>query len=75
MSDNLSRSMAAQAVRVVDVFVIGPLTIWAGYTLAVRQYPVRGLGLASVGVATILYNANNWVKFEKATSKRRSGRR
>ncbi len=65
--------MAAQAIRVLDVFVIGPVTIWAGYTLAVRQYPVRGLGLASVGVATILYNANNWVKFEAASKRRREG--
>ena len=57
--------MKAQAVRLADVFVIGPLMVWAGYKLAMAGYPARGLALAGTGVGTSLYNGGNYLKIEK----------
>ena len=50
-----------QGVRLADVFFIGPLMIWGGLELAER-YPVGGGVLAVLGVATIGYNARNYLR-------------
>ena len=51
-----------QAIRLADVFLIGPLMIWGGLELAEREYPARGHGLAALGIATIGYNALNYIR-------------
>jgi hypothetical protein len=51
----------SQWVRVVDVFVIGPLMVWAGVKLARQRYRVAGASLAVLGVATVAFNARNYL--------------
>lgn len=48
-----------QAVRIADVFLIGPAMIWAGLDLR----PPRWLrwGMIAAGVGTIVYNARNYL--------------
>ena len=53
--------MKAQPVRLADVFIIGPLMVWGGLSLA-KKHPRRGGALALMGVGTVLYNGNNYLK-------------
>lgn len=48
-----------QAVRIADVFIIGPAMIWAG----LDRTPPRWLrwGMLAAGVATIVYNGRNYL--------------
>ncbi len=52
----------AQWVRVADVFVIGPLMLWAGLELGERKHPARGTALALIGLATVAYNGLNYIR-------------
>ncbi len=52
--------MKPQAVRIADVFIIGPLMLWAGLKLR-KDYPTAGPLLAFFGGATVFYNGRNWV--------------
>lgn len=58
--------MKTQNVRLLDVFVLGPLLLYAG--LQRRPLP-RWLNVALVvsGVLTILYNGNNYLLNRKET--------
>ncbi len=49
----------AQPIRVLDVFVVGPIMVWAGLKLQGR-HPLGGGSLALLGVSTILYNGANY---------------
>ena len=55
-----------QAIRIADVFFIGPLMVWGG--LAVRDQAKTltaqsaGMTLAVLGVATVLYNGRNYLE-------------
>ncbi len=51
--------MKAQSIRIADVFIIGPLMTWGGLKLR-ANYPEAGGLLAVLGVATAVYNANNY---------------
>jgi hypothetical protein len=53
----------AQNVRLVDVFLIGPLMFWAGWKLS-RNYPVRGRFLTVSGAATVAYNGYNYYRLK-----------
>jgi hypothetical protein len=53
--------MKTQDIRLADVFIVGPLMIWGGQALA-KEDPLRGWALAALGVATVLYNGNNYLK-------------
>lgn len=55
--------MKTQTIRIFDVLLIGPLMVWAGEELA-HDKPIRGHGLALLGVATIFYNARNYLKVD-----------
>lgn len=50
----------SQPTRLMDVFVLGPLMIFAGMRL--RGHGDRALGTVIVGsgIGTILYNYRNW---------------
>ena len=48
-----------QRVRIVDVALIGPLTVWAGWKLR-RSHPLAASLLAIIGASTVLYNARNY---------------
>lgn len=52
------RHAKSQAVRVLDVAVIGPLMIWGG----AKAGGVAGGVLAMFGVTTIGYNAVNYAR-------------
>lgn len=51
--------MKSQTVRIVDVFILGPLMARAGWML--RDKPI-GSALLFVGVLTSLYNARNFLE-------------
>jgi len=55
----------AQWVRVLDVFVIGPLMVAGGIFMARRSGPVgivAGGTLAAFGVATVWFNGRNYLR-------------
>jgi len=54
--------MKSQQVRALDVVVLGPFMVWAGSR---AKSPTARLGLVVSGIATILYNYNNYLKFEE----------
>jgi hypothetical protein len=55
-----------QRIRVLDVFVIGPLMAWGGLRLR-REHPVAGGLLAFFGATTIWYNARNYERVAKSS--------
>lgn len=50
-----------QLIRLADVFLIGPMTAWAGLKLG-RKHPVAAPLLIVFGVATVVYNGANFVR-------------
>lgn len=56
----------AQAVRIADVVLIGPLMIWGG-ARAIPDRPLPGLALTLLGLTTIAYN---WVNYNRIRSHR-----
>lgn len=60
----LEDDVKAQSVRVADVLVVGPLML-AGARAWYRSNPWGGLALGVLGVATIIYNAGNYMRVEK----------
>lgn len=59
----MAEAEKGQDIRLLDVFLIGPLMIWAGYRL--RKEPL-GLLLMGAGAGTIILNYSNYVKTKKA---------
>ena len=55
------RVAKSQAIRVLDVAVIGPLMIWGG----VKAGGVAGVALALFGATTMGYNAVNYLRVER----------
>lgn len=53
----------SQAVRVVDVFLYGPLLIYAGWAIRERHATLYPL-LVLLGATTIAYNARNFAHEE-----------
>ncbi len=52
--------LTVQQVRLLDVFVVAPFCLYAASFKSLPN-PVRA-GLAVLGVATFLYNGNNYLK-------------
>lgn len=55
-----------QNIRLIDILFLGPIMTYAGF-----KYPLPPLvkyTLLIGGIATILYNANNFVRQQKALS-------
>ena len=46
-----------QNVRLVDVFVLGPFMMWAGFQL---KNDAAKMAMIGSGLATIIYNWNNY---------------
>lgn len=59
-----------QAVRVMDVLIIGPLMGLGGLALRKTQ-PVLGSTLVLFGVTTTIYNARNFTRANEAMQKRK----
>lgn len=51
--------MKAQSVRLLDVFVIGPIMVAAGMQKAQPQW--MQLSLIAIGLGTIAYNGRNYL--------------
>ncbi len=64
--------MKPQAVRLADVFIIGPVMIASA--VVVSRTGRRGLGaaLGALGVATIAYNARNYSRRQELERTRRA---
>ena len=52
--------MKAQSVRLVDVYLLGPFMVWAAYKSTDLPNWAR-LTLGISGVATVAYNARNYL--------------
>ncbi len=59
------RDGKAQWIRILDVFVIGPLMISGGMSLTARS-PFWGVMLGAMGVGTVLFNGRNWWLVDQA---------
>ena len=58
--------MKTQDVRLIDVFVLGPFMIWAGYEIGKKKdLGGAGMALALSGLATMYYNGNNYLRIER----------
>lgn len=56
--------MKTQQIRLLDVFVIGPLMIYSGY-LNRKQNPLISYATMFAGGATIAFNWQNYREIEK----------
>ncbi len=69
MTTSVQEVVKTQTIRVADVFIVGPLMIFAGWTL--QDYKLdkinRPLGftLMALGVGTILLNGKNYFANQK----------
>jgi len=50
-----------QKIRLIDIFVLAPFMVYAGAVKSNLPVPVRA-GLVVSGVATFIYNGNNYIK-------------
>lgn len=57
---HVNKQSKTQGIRLADVFLIGPLLIYAG-TRRKLSRPIKGALIAS-GVLTIIYNASNYMR-------------
>ena len=58
--------MKTQEIRLIDVFILGPFMVWAGYELGKKKDLYgAGMALALSGVATIYYNGNNYLQVKR----------
>lgn len=51
-------TVKSQRVRLLDVFVVGPLMIWGG----TKAGGLGGTALALFGLTTVAYNARNYLR-------------
>lgn len=61
--------MKTQAIRLLDVFAIGPVMIVSAWTIwkAIRDRDLLAGVLAVFGVSTVLYNARNYLRISSGT--------
>lgn len=60
-------SQIVQFVRIIDVFVLGPLLIWTAATQ--KMHPVLRATLLISGVSTIVFNAANFLEVRDKLAK------
>ncbi len=60
-----------QAIRLADVFFIGPVMIYGGYRLRALDNPLLGLTLIVLGGLTIAYNGKNYLANERLLGDKR----
>ena len=63
--------MKTQTVRLIDVFVLGPFMIWAGYEIG-KKKDFAGMAMALAGIATIGYNWENYQRVENGEQPRKN---
>jgi intracellular septation protein A len=52
----------SQEVRIIDVLVIAPILIYAGVKYYNVMPKLLSLSLITIGAATAIYNAKNYIK-------------
>lgn len=55
----------AQWIRLLDVFLIGPLMVAGGMSLT-KKSAFWGIVLGAMGLGTIVFNGRNWLLMEQA---------
>lgn len=65
------RSEKTQRTRLLDVFIYGPFMIFYALSPWAPTIPLLRIGLAALGVGTILYNAKNYAMTARRSSTRR----
>lgn len=55
--------ISTQNIRLVDVFLIAPLLIYAGTKKDLATW--LRIALIGIGIATLLYNGINYLKYRK----------
>lgn len=68
---DLGTETKAQHIRLLDVFLIGPLMIWGGDALNRQGRSLAGPALAVCGLATILYNGRNYLAVDRRIQEQR----
>lgn len=66
-TETVQEYQKSQNIRLLDVFVIGPMIIYAG-TFKQLPFWLRG-GLVVIGVCTIAYNGKNYLVNKKNEKK------
>tara|TARA_R110000824_G_scaffold78967_1_gene199095 strand:- start:183 stop:386 length:204 start_codon:yes stop_codon:yes gene_type:complete len=66
MLDSPNLTAKTQSVRLADVFFIGPVMIYAAGKLPEREKTL-GVVLGLLGIATVLYNARNYLAIRGIT--------
>jgi|APSaa5957512576_1039674.scaffolds.fasta_scaffold280472_1 hypothetical protein len=61
----LNEVVKTQRIRMIDVWVLGPLMLYAAHLLPKRHELTR-VALAGTGIATIVYNWRNYKRVEGA---------
>lgn len=56
--------MKAQGIRLLDVFVVGPVMMYAGLQNK-KLDPWMRYSLIAIGVSTVFYNGRNYLILEK----------
>ena len=59
----LNQVVKTQRIRLVDVFLLGPLMIYAS-TVIPKRHPATKAGMALFGVSTIVYNWRNYLRVQ-----------
>lgn len=62
----INETIKTQTIRVLDVFLIGPLMVAGGIALGRRGNPFWGILLGVSGVATVAYNGRNYLRVRRA---------
>ena len=61
---HVGKEIKSQAVRLLDVFFIGPMMVWGG--VALRSHSeIAGWTLVGLGAATVIYNGRNYLTIRK----------
>jgi hypothetical protein len=59
--ETVAEFQKSQAVRLVDVFLIGPVCIYAGVKYYNTLPKWLGVSLITIGAATVIYNSRNYL--------------
>lgn len=69
----LGETTKAQGIRLLDVFLIGPLMMWGGQSLYQQGHRLAGPALLVLGVGTVIYNAGNYARVRALLAHRERG--
>lgn len=68
--ETIKEFQKSQAVRLVDVFVIAPICVYAGVKYYSTMPKWLSISLIAIGVATAAYNGKNYLVNRKTQSEK-----